>query len=68
MDLYNLKQDLDYASPCSKLCEPSLKEAVEEVDVDDDIDEVESVADQEGKSVSGNLFCRLPFCSLLMIS
>ena len=54
MDLYNLKQDLDYASPCSKLCEPSLEEGVEEVDVDDDIDEVESVADQEGKSVSGN--------------
>ena len=62
MDFYNLEQDLDYDPPCSKLCEPSLEEGVEEVDIDDDIDEVESVADQEGKSVPGNKFGHLPFC------
>ena len=56
IDLYNSKQYIDCAQPCSKLCEPSLKEGVEEVDVDDDIDEGESVADEVGKSIPGICF------------
>ena len=56
IDLYNSKQYIDCAQPCSKLCEPSLEEGVEEVDVDDDIDEGESMADEVGKSIPGICF------------
>ena len=52
-------------SPCSKLCEPSLEEHVEKVDVDDDVDEGESVADQVGESVPENSFGRLPLVNLM---
>ena len=37
--------------PCPKLCEPSVKEGVEKVDVDDHIDQVERVAEKIGESV-----------------
>ena len=59
------KQDFHYTAPCSKLCEPSLEEHVEKVDVDDDVDEGESVADQVGESVPENSFGRLPLVKLM---
>ena len=59
------KQDFHYTAPCSKLCEPSLEEHVEKVDVDDDVDEGESVADQVGESIPENAFGRLPLVNLM---
>ena len=51
---------IDLALPCSKLCEPPVEEGVEEVDVDDDVDQGQSVADKVGKGVSGKSFGILP--------
>ena len=56
----------DLTLPCSKLCEPPVEEGVEEVDVDDDIDQGQSVADKVGKGVPGKSFGILPFFAILL--
>ena len=57
---------IDLALPCSKLCEPPVEEGVEEVDVDDDVDQGQGVADKVGKGVPGKSFGILPFFAILL--
>ena len=58
---------IDLTLPCSKLCEPPVEEGVEEVDVDDDVDQGQSVADKVGKGVPGKSFGILPFLQFFWV-
>ena len=64
--LYTLGKKTSLYVPCSKLCEPPVEEGVEEVDVDDDVDQGQSVADKVGKGVPGKSFGILPFFAILL--